>query len=102
MVRVAQGAKEAHWKQWSIVVASMRDKDGTEVMARRHRTRLPKSMPIDIVTATPDEGLRHRVVVGEFENKSAARWTLLERAADFPSEARTLRLEQSTSTFEDE
>ncbi len=101
-VRVERGARDAPSKQWRIVVASMRDDGGAEVVARRYRKRLAESMPINVVTATTDEGLRHRVVVGEFENEAAARQALAKYGPAFPSDAWTLRLQPSTSAFESE
>lgn len=92
-----KNASRSPSSQWRIVVASMRDNGGAEVMAQRYRNRLAESMLVNIVIATTDEGHRHRGVVGEFENKSAARQALAKHEPTLPSDAWTLRLQSSTS-----
>ncbi len=89
-VRVARrtGQKQAAQKQeerWSIVVASVREESRAQAVARRYRDRFSTaSMPVNVVTAETDQGLRYRVVVGALEDVDAARQAMGEHNENLP------------------
>jgi PKD repeat protein len=78
--------------RWGVVVASMRNDGGAETAAQRYQDRFAESMPVDVVAANTDQGLRYRVVVGAFEDRDAARQAIDEHGEDLPDGAWPLRL----------
>jgi chitodextrinase len=92
-VRVNPRTSQEPAERWRVVVASMRKEDGAQVLAQRYRNRFPaESMPVEIVGAETDQGLRFRVVVGTYEDADAARQALREHAEALPPDAWILRL----------
>ena len=87
------GTDQEAAKRWCVVVASMRDDGGAETAAQRYQDRFAESMPVDVVAANTDQGLRYRVVVGAFEDRDAARRAIDEHGADLPAGAWPLRLQ---------
>lgn len=78
---------------WGIVVASMRTTGGAEAMAQRYRTRIASSpLPVQIVPMDTRNGLRLRVVVGQFESGDAARQSVTERSDVLPADAWVVQL----------
>lgn len=93
-VRVTPRTSQEPAERWAIVVASMRKDDGAEVLAQRYRNQFPaESMPVEVVAAKTDQGLRFRVVVGAFEDADAARRALKEHEEALPSSAWILHLQ---------
>jgi len=87
-VRVARRAGQDRARQWRIVVASMRRQEGAETLADRYREQLPTAdMPVEIVAAETEQGLRYRVVVGTFAAADAARQAIEAHEDVLPAEA---------------
>ncbi len=87
-IRVTPRTSQERAEPWGVVVASMREDDGAETLAQRYRDRFPaESMPVEVVAAKTDQGLRFRVVVGAFEDAGAARQALKEHEEALPSGA---------------
>ena len=92
-VRVNPRTRREQAEQWAVVVASMRNDERAEILARqyRHRFAADESMPVDVVAAETDQGLRFRVVLGTFEDEDAARQALTEHEGNLPAGAWILR-----------
>ena len=92
-VRVNPRTRREQAEQWAVVVASMRNDERAEILARqyRHRFAADESMPVDVVAAETDQGLRFRVVLGTFEDDDAARQALTEHEGNLPAGAWILR-----------
>ncbi len=92
------GQKQPNQKQedrWGIVVASTRAESTAKTMVQRYRDRFSAaSMPVSTVEAETDLGLRYRVVVGEFEDKEAARQAIREYEEGLPPMEWILRLDE--------
>ena len=88
-----QTQAEKEWDQWGIVVASMGTEHSAESVVRRYRGRFSAPTLVDVVRATTDQGLRHRVVAGTFEDVDEARQALKDRRKALPSGAWLLRLD---------
>lgn len=88
-----QNQAEKEGEQWGIVVASMGTESSAQTVARRYRERFSGPTPVDVLVATTNQGLRHRVVVGRFEDAGAARQALEDREGALPSGAWTLRFD---------
>lgn len=87
-------ADQDQQKRWGIVVASTQAENSAETSVQQYRDRLQSVfMPVRIVEAETNHGPRHRVVVGEFEDKEAARQAIKEYEEDLPPMEWLLRLE---------
>lgn len=84
-------ARTSSSTRWTIVVASMRNADAAEAIARRYRDRF-EALPVKVVTAQRGQDTLHRVSVGRFEGAEAARQALRAQREHFPSDAWLLRV----------
>lgn len=81
--------------RWTIVVASLSEKEGAQALVRRHRGRFSESFPVAIAKAELKQSTRYRVAVGRFEDADAVKKALDKYEAKLPSEAWPLRLQSA-------
>jgi len=88
------GSSEHTAETWAIGIASMRDREGARVMARRYRIRLPEALTsVRIVQTERDSEDYHRVVVGTYDTEAAARKTRRRYRQVLPEGAWVVRIQ---------
>lgn len=86
-------------ERWTIVVASMSQRDGAQTIAQRYRNRFEsRSLSVEIVPAEVNGSIRHRVAVGRFETSGAVKEALNKYEARLPSGAWPLRLQRTDAS----